>query len=100
MRKRGQIGFMSAIALALGSMAIPAQQANASAPASQNVRSQENKEALPEAKKAVRPVKEKNRFGDWSGEQNPYKYTRTPKKNQRQLREYWRQCPHYKKKYK
>lgn len=93
MSKRKQIGFMSALALALGAAAMPVHQSNISVPAQENVRTQANKEALPEAKKQVRPVSEKNRFGGWSGQQNPFKHIVTPKKNQRQIRKWKRQNP-------
>lgn len=90
MSKRKQIGFMS-LALALGSLAVPVNQVNAYVPVSQNVRTGENKEAIPKQKQAVKPVSEKNRFGGWSGQQNPFKHIVTPKKNQRQIRKWKRQ---------
>jgi hypothetical protein len=92
MTKRKQIGFMSALALTLGSMAIPAHQANAGQANTENVRVQANKEGIPKERKIVKPVSVRNQYGE-SGFSNPYKFVRTPKKNQRQIRKYKRQNP-------
>jgi hypothetical protein len=94
--------FKRTIALAMGlavigGYGVPATAAGTNAAQQQS--QQTRKDAVQEKHTPVRPVSSKSKFHG-AGDSNPYKYTRTPKKNQRQVRKYWRQNPHIKTKYK
>jgi hypothetical protein len=98
MRKNqnNQSAFMRAMALAMGlsvmgGFGIPATAAGSNTTQQQS--QQSRKDAIQEKHSPVRPVSKRNQFHG-AGDANPYKYTRTPKKNQRQFRKHWRQCPH------
>lgn len=87
---------MRVIGLALGMSAIVGYGAPATAAGNnttQQQSQQSRKDAVQEKHTPVRPVSRKNQFHG-AGDTNPYKYTRTAKKNQRQFRKLWRQCPH------
>jgi hypothetical protein len=100
MKKKRQIGFLGATAIAVASTLGGAQQVNALPSTGANViQQQSKKDAVPVEKKQVRAESEKNRFGGFSGNQNPYKHIRKAGRNQRQLRKHLRQNPHQRSKY-
>jgi hypothetical protein len=85
-----QNAFMRAMALAMGlsvigGYGIPATAAGTNSTQQQS--QQSRKDAVQEKHTPVRPVSRKNQFHG-AGDSNPYKYTRTPKKNQRQFRKH------------
>lgn len=97
MAKKKQIGILGAAAIAMATMT---GNVNATQSVQQEnvIQQSAKKDAKHEEKKMVRPQAEKNKFGGFSGESNPYKFRRKGDYNQRQKRKLWASNPHLRKK--
>jgi hypothetical protein len=90
--RKNKIGILGAAAIAAANLLGGVNQVSAND--SNVVNQQTKKEALHQEKKVSRPEAEKNKFGGFSGMQNPYKHIRKGGRNQRQYRKWLRSNPH------
>jgi hypothetical protein len=93
MAKKKQIGILGAAAIAMASVLGGAQHVNAVGPSTQQTSPNNNTQKKDAVINEVKTTTETNRKGLHGGVQNPYKYIKTPKKNQRQIRKWKRQNP-------
>jgi hypothetical protein len=94
-----QSTFKKVAAFVMGLASLGMSAPNAHANVSDNTtQGQSKKDVVKQEDKQVKPESLK-RINGYS-EENPYKFNRTPKKNQRQKRKFLRQNPHVRAKYK